>query len=40
MGGVILDASERATSRRTQDRVHQLEGPSQDVINHPVSRRY
>ena len=33
MGGVNLDASERAISRRTQDRVHQLEGASQDAIN-------
>ena len=34
MGGVNHDASERAISRRTQDRVHQLESSSQDVINH------
>ena len=33
MGGVNLDASERAISRRTQDRVHQVEGASQDAIN-------
>ena len=33
MGGVNLDASERAISRRTQDRVHQLQGASQDAIN-------
>ena len=34
MGGVNLDASERAMSRHTQDRVHQVEGASQDAINH------
>ena len=33
MGGVNLDASERAISRRTQDREHQVEGASQDAIN-------
>ena len=33
MGGVNLEASERAISRRTQDRVHQLEGASQDEFS-------